>query len=77
MQRRPVSSSNVASIGWEPDDSQEGESVGTLEVEFRSGHVYQYEQVPEAEYENLLGASSVGRYLNQNIVGTYDERRIR
>jgi hypothetical protein len=75
MIRRPVSSSNIASVGWEPD--QEGSVTGTLEVEFRSGHVYEYEGVPESEYENLLGASSVGRYMAKNITGHFDERLVR
>ena len=43
----------------------------TLEVEFRSGAVYQYFDVPELESLNLLSAESVGRYLNQNIKGNY------
>jgi hypothetical protein len=68
MIRRPVSSSNVASIGWED---------GTLEVEFRSGHLYQYDDVPEEEYERLLGAGSVGRYLNAHIIGSFNEHRIK
>lgn len=54
MQRRPVTSSNVAALGWEED---------TLEVEFVSGHVYQYHDVPESEYQALLGADSIGKHL--------------
>ena len=72
MLRRPVTSSNVASVGWEP--GEEGEDVGVLEVEFKSGHVYRYEGVPEREFEALVGAGSVGRYLNAHIIGHYDER---
>ena len=74
MNRRPVTSSNVASVGWEPDEEEPG--VGTLEVEFKSGHLYQYAGVPESEYQALVGAGSVGRYLNAHIIGTYDESRI-
>lgn len=72
MIRRPVKSSNVASIGFE---AREDEPTGTLEVEFVSGHVYRYSDVPESEYRRLLGASSVGKHLNQFIKGTYDEER--
>jgi hypothetical protein len=74
MNRRPVESSNIASIGWEPDS--EDATTGTLEVEFHHGGVYQYSAVPEQEYQNLIGASSIGRYLATNIVGTYDDRRV-
>lgn len=64
MNRIPVSSSNVASVGYDLNTM-------TLEVEFTNGSVYQYFDVPETEYRNLLGASSVGTYLNQNIKTSY------
>lgn len=75
MQRRPVDSSNVSSIGWEPEE--EGAGLGTMEVEFRSGHVYRYLDVPESEYQALVGSSSIGRYLARSVVGTYEEERVR
>lgn len=74
MQRRPVNSSNLAAVGWE--EGEQGSEVGQMQVEFRNGAVYAYEDVPRSEYENLLGASSPGRYFNQNVLGIYDERRI-
>lgn len=64
MQRTPVTSSNVASVGYDS-------STKTLEVEFTSGSVYRYFDVPEREYRGLVGAESIGRYLNQSIKGTY------
>ena len=54
VNRRPVSSSNIASVGWEQ---------GVMEVEFTSGKTYRYEDVPEGEYQALLGADSPGKYL--------------
>lgn len=64
MDRIPVSSSNIAAIGYDA-------TTMTLEVEFKNGSVYQYFDVPEGEYMNLLGADSVGSYLNQNIKTGY------
>ncbi|MBN2319877.1 MAG: KTSC domain-containing protein [Acidobacteria bacterium] len=64
MNRTPVQSTNVTSIGYDA-------STMTLEVEFTNGSVYQYFDVPEMEYHNLIGAESVGRYLNQNIKNSY------
>lgn len=75
MQRRPVRSSNVVSIGWEP--SAEDEAQGTLEIEFKRGGIYQYAGVPESTYQELLGADSIGRYVNQNVVGQYEETKVR
>lgn len=60
MDRMQVSSSNILSIGYDP-------STQVLEVEFISGAVYQYFNVPEAEYESFLNAGSKGTYFNTNI----------
>lgn len=64
MNRTPVSSSNIASIGYDSD-------AVTLEVEFHTGKVYQYFDVPEAVHVELMQASSVGTYLNANIKNHY------
>jgi hypothetical protein len=74
VNRRPVSSTNIASIGWEA--SEDDPSDGTLEVAFKSGHIYQYANVSEATYQALLGASSVGKSMNSMIIGRYTEQRV-
>jgi KTSC domain len=58
MERTPVESKSVASVGY---DSERFE----LEVEFHNGRVYRYEQVPVAAYRLLLQAPSVGEYINK------------
>jgi hypothetical protein len=60
MNRSPVISSNVASVGYDP-------STMTLEVEFKKGGVYQYFNVPPAVHAAMVIAPSVGRYLDVNI----------
>lgn len=74
MNRRPVTSANVASVGWEP--SEDDEHRGTLEVEFRSGHTYRYADVPQTEYLAFVGADSVGQYFRRKIAGNYREDRV-
>jgi hypothetical protein len=64
MNRVRVVSSNIRSVGYEAD-------IEILEVEFTSGSIYQYFDVPESEYEGLMNTSSKGRYLNQNIKDCY------
>ena len=55
MKRVRVESSDVESIGHN----------GTLlEVEFKTGAVYQYANVPAPIYEAIATAPSVGRALN-------------
>ena len=54
MDRLPVESSNLASVGY--DDNSE-----TLEVEFlKGGAVYQYFNVPRVEYDRLMDAHALG-----------------
>jgi hypothetical protein len=64
MNRTPISSSNLASVGY---DSK----TCTLEVEFSNGSLYQYFDVPAQVYDALLSASSPGSFLNQQIKGAY------
>lgn len=64
MERVPVSSSNLCSVGYAPDSQ-------TLEIEFNNGGVYQYAGVPEGEYEGLMNAGSKGQYFHANIKNRY------
>jgi hypothetical protein len=64
VERIPVSSSNVRSIGYDPDSS-------TLEVEFNDGSVYQYSGVPQAEFDGLMAAASKGAYLHARVKNAY------
>jgi hypothetical protein len=60
MQRQPVSSSAISSVGYD-----ERESV--LEVEFRSGAVYDYLEVPPKIWAALLAAPSKGRFVSRRV----------
>lgn len=56
MERQYVSSSNIASIGYDVDNM-------VLEVEFLNGSIYQYYDVPQIIYDGLMAADSHGKYL--------------
>jgi hypothetical protein len=68
MRRYPVRSSALRAVGYDVRTS-------TLEVEFASGGVYDYEGVPPEEALQLLESESLGRYLAERIRGTYPARR--
>jgi hypothetical protein len=57
MDRNSVSSSLLASVGYDSDEQ-------VLEVELQDGKVYQYMDIPEETYRDLLNADSIGRYFN-------------
>lgn len=67
MIRQPVSSSDIRSIGYED---------GVLEIEFHSGGIYQYFNVPPIVASELMSAPSHGRYFYYAIKDRYLYRRI-
>ena len=69
MKRQPVKSSAIISIGYD-------RTSRTLEVEFISGRIYQYYDVPWTVHRDLMLASSQGRYLEQNIRDQYGFTRV-
>jgi hypothetical protein len=69
MNRTPVTSSNIKSIGYDP-------STNVLEVEFSSGTVYQYADVPAQVYKDMSEADSVGRYFAANVRNVFAAHRM-
>lgn len=65
----PVSSSNIASIGYDEQNEQ-------VYVSFLNGSLYVYKGVPLHEYENLMQAPSHGSYLNRSFKNVYPFERI-
>ena len=70
MNRDFVSSTDVASIGYDPVSR-------TLEVEFRSGGLYDYLDVPENSFHQLMNAPSKGRFLNDHVKPRFRFRKLR
>jgi hypothetical protein len=69
MERYTVASSNIRSVGYDPQTQ-------TLEVEFLSGTVYQYYGVPEHMHERMMKEQSKGRFLNTYIRNQYPFSRV-
>ena len=69
MQRQPVTSTNMRSVGYDA-------STQTLEVEFGDGAVYEYYDVPPAVHVGLMQATSQGSYLHRYIRDRYAYRRV-
>ena len=69
MQRHPVASTSISSIGYDFDSS-------TLEVEFQNGGVYLYYGVSESVYRALMSASSKGSYVADRIKDRYAFLRV-
>jgi hypothetical protein len=60
MERTPIESSAILSVGYDLDTHR-------LEIEFVSGTVYQYVNVPEYIYSELMDADSKGAFFDRHI----------
>lgn len=69
MDREPVSSSNLVSVGYDPTSEK-------LEVEFKSGLVYEYYNVPQFIYDQLMQAASIGSFFNAEIRNSFASSRV-
>jgi hypothetical protein len=64
IERQPVVSSDIASIGYDAETE-------TLEIEFKATGVYRYFSVPKSVAEELQRTPSPGKFFLQNIKGKY------
>lgn len=70
MERAPVESSMIASVGYEAMDA-------ILEIEFKkNGQVWQYFDIPEYLYGQMLSGDSIGKFFLREIRGKYREARV-
>jgi len=70
MKREPVDSSMIDSVRYSKETKE-------LEVEFNSGKVYIYRNVPIEEYEGLMATGSKGQYMLGNIIDMYSYSQVR
>ena len=69
MQRAPVRSRSLQSVGYDPE-------AEALEVEFRSGRVYVYSGVPAGVHEWLVRVADKGSFFNRMIRDRYPWRDV-
>ena len=69
MERQSVQSCNLKTVGYD-------NNLKNLEIEFHSGMVYQYQNVPLHIYTNLLSAQSTGTFFTDKIKNRYREKRL-
>lgn len=60
MEYSAVTSTSVAAVAYEDESN-------TLGIRYMNGSEYHYYGVPREVFEGILGASSVGRYVDQYV----------
>ena len=69
MHRAPVTSTCLSSVGYDSKSQ-------LLELEFESGGIYQYSDVPAHVHDELMDAESKGRFFLSAIRGEFYYERV-
>jgi hypothetical protein len=70
IKRQPVESSVLATVGYDARRR-------LLEIEFRSGAIYRYLEVPGEIHSRLLAAESKGHFFGANIRDKFRSERVK
>lgn len=71
LKRIPLDSSMIEAAAYDAESK-------ILYLQFiNTGKVYAYEGVPEATFQELLEANSVGRFVRAEILGCYPDYHVR
>jgi hypothetical protein len=70
MQRVPVNSSNILSVGYDRESLM-------LEIEFHTKRIYRYSNVPPHFYAGLMKAQSHGKYFQDHIANVFTHIEVR
>ena len=69
MERIAVQSRDIAIVGYEAENLM-------LEVAFRDGGVYRYQNVPQEIYRRFMDAPSMGTFFSEKIKTAYPYEKI-
>jgi hypothetical protein len=69
MDMKPVSSSNIHSVGYDADKRE-------MRVRFHHGKTYAYSNVSEDTHKALISAKSVGSHFASHVKGKHLYREI-
>lgn len=59
-----VQSSNIDAVKYDPGSQR-------MQVRFKRGSTYEYDNVPKREHTQLMGAKSKGKYFSKNVRNNY------
>lgn len=67
---QPVSNSSfIAGVGYDPENQ-------TLTLQFTDGNEYEFNNVDDGTYNEMLQSESMGRFFHSRIKGQYSGRRV-
>lgn len=69
MEWKFVDSSNLRAFRYD-------KTSASMDVQFKNGFIYRYNQVPMSVAKQMESATSVGSFFAQNVKGMYDYDRL-
>lgn len=69
MTRIPVKSSQLKSVGHDPETNK-------LHIEFKSGAVYEYDGVSAQDHAELMSAPSIGQHFSSKVKYGFTYRKL-
>jgi len=69
LEKLAVKSRILRSLGYDA-------STKILEIEFHSGHVYQYLGVPPKVYNDLMRSSEIGKYFTDKVRTRFQTKQV-
>lgn len=70
MVTEPVESSNIKGVGYDPDTRQ-------MRVEFHSGAVHDYADVPASDHQVFMASGSKGKHYHRHIRGIHAGTKVK
>lgn len=69
MERTPVISSYIKSVGYDP-------ATPALEIEFKGGQVFRYKGVPKDMADQFVHADSPGKFFHTHIKDRFEHEAV-
>lgn len=69
MDLKPVKSSNIEAVGYDP-------ATRKLQVKFKSGGVHEYDDVPAHRHAALVAHASPGGFIHSDIKNNHTCRKL-
>jgi len=69
IQLKPVKSSSLKAIGYNAAEKR-------LRVQFHTGDIYDYANVPKAKHDAIFKAVSIGRYFMTSIMPNHKHTKV-
>lgn len=69
MELRPVKSSHISEVGYDPETKE-------MQIKFSTGHTYSYPDVEADQHAAFISAESPGKHFRENLLSSLTGTRV-